>query len=114
MVTIFCFAITKIITFTSGYDFGRTEIILCKFRSYIYVLALVLVRQFLCLISIDRWIVSTKNVRIRRLSSPHVVRWLIFGSILFWILFSIHALIGYQALLIRGCALFYSIQLTVS
>lgn len=47
-------AITRIITFPTGYDHGRTIVILCKIRVYLYVFSLGLVRQFLCLISIDR------------------------------------------------------------
>lgn len=51
-----------------------------------------------------------------------MVRWLIFGSTLFSILYSIHVLIGYQTSSTQDCsftvnndyALFYSIQITVS
>jgi hypothetical protein len=115
-------AITRIITYSTGYDLGRTVAVLCKIRMYLYVLGLGLMRQFLCLISIDRWIISAQDVRIRRLSSPRVVRWLIIGSTLFWILFSIHALIGYEVSPASGCTMalnsdyasFYAIQITVS
>ncbi|UJR13138.1 hypothetical protein I4U23_000162 [Adineta vaga] len=115
-------AITRIIIYSTGYDLGRTISILCKIRNYPFVFGMGLMRQFLCLISIDRWIATTKNANIRRLSSPRTIRGLIIGSTLFWLLFSIHAPIGYQISQTRGCtnlsnpdyALFYAIQITVS
>ncbi|CAF3831965.1 unnamed protein product [Rotaria sordida] len=115
-------SLTKIITNISGYDLGQTVAILCKIRSYLFIFSLGLMRQFLCLISIDRWIISTDNARIRKFSSVFAVRWLMIGSSLFWILYSIHILIGFQTIPTRGCthlanpsyALFYVIQFTIS
>ncbi|CAF0995629.1 unnamed protein product [Rotaria sordida] len=46
-------SLTKIITNISGYDLGQTVAILCKIRSYLFIFSLGLMRQFLCLISID-------------------------------------------------------------
>ena len=81
----------------SGYDSSRYNLGLCKFRGYLYVLSLILSRHFICLISFDRWLVTSSSERRRRLSSPHLARWIISCSILFWSIFSIHALIGYQS-----------------
>jgi hypothetical protein len=114
-------AIIKIITILTGYDLSQVVLILCKFRNYLSLPSLGLMRQFLCLISIDRWIVTTKSARLRKFSSSRVVRWMVIGSILFWFLFSIHTLVGYQISPTRGCtylldpdyALFYSIQIII-
>ena len=70
---------------------------LCKLRAYLNVLTLVLIRHFICLISIDRWLVTSTNISLQNISSMKNVRWIIFGSLSFWILFSIHAPIGYVA-----------------
>ena len=114
--------IIKMVASLTGYDLSQTMIAVCKIRIYLFVFSLGLMRQFLFLIAIDRWVVTTRNARIRKLSSLRVIRWLIIGSILFWVLYSIHTLIGYQITPTKGCtylgdpdyALFYSIQLTIS
>ena len=76
-------AINRTIALLIGYDLSTTVNALCKMRIYFYLISLGILRQCLCLISIDRWIVTTKNARIRKLSSTHVIRWLIIGSTLF-------------------------------
>jgi hypothetical protein len=96
-------AINRTIAVLTGYDLSTTVNGLCKIRIYFYLTSLGFMRQCLCLISIDRWIVTTKNVLIRKFSSSRVVRWLIIGSVLFWILYSIHTLIGYRVSPTRGC-----------
>jgi len=115
------FGITRIVTRIIGYDLGQSIAALCKIRMYIYILSLGLVRQFLCLISFDRWIVSARYEHIRKLSSSIYIRWLIVGSVLFWLLFSIHGIIGFD-IAARGCiaatgstyAYFYALQTTIS
>lgn len=88
--------LTRITGLIAQYDpFGSTTV-LCKFRSYVNILCIVLSRNFLCLISIDRWLISSSNAWLRKQSSPRVARWVAIGSSLFWTLFSIHALIGYE------------------
>ncbi len=59
-------AITKIIKTRTAYDLNQTVAAICKSRFYLYIFGLGLMRQFLFLISIDRYIVSTDNARIRR------------------------------------------------
>ncbi|UJR31291.1 hypothetical protein I4U23_018789 [Adineta vaga] len=83
------------ITSWTHYDGFSTINSLCKIRSYFSVLSLVLVRHFICIISIDRWLVTSSNIWLRRQSSLKNVRWIIISSFLFWILFSIHAPIAY-------------------
>ena len=114
--------LTRIITTLVNYDLGQTIASLCKIRSYLFIFSLALTRQFLCLISIDRWIVTTRNTHIRSWSSIRIVRWLIICSTVFWLLFSIHILVGYQISPIRGCtqlvnsnyAFFFGIQFALS
>lgn len=113
--------LTRLITFSNGYDLGRTNNILCKLRNYIFTFALGLTRQFLCLISIDRWWASKQNALLRQFSSKRTIRCLIIISTLFWILYSIHILIGYYASPIHVCSLllnpnyayFHGIQIIV-
>lgn len=97
------FFMIRITAYLTGYDLTQTVTSLCKLRVYLYVFTLGLIRQFLCLISIDRWIVTTRHAGIRKFSSQKVVYWLIAGNTLFWLLYSMHAAIGYQVLPTRGC-----------
>ncbi|CAF0838757.1 unnamed protein product [Adineta steineri] len=104
-----------------GYDLARTTPSLCKFRAYGFVFSIVLARHFLCLISLDRWMVTSKWVWLRQKSSPKIARWLISLSFIFWMLFTIHVPIGYQSIPTIGCIppprsnyqLFYSIYAIV-
>ncbi|CAF1180474.1 unnamed protein product [Adineta steineri] len=115
-------AINRTIALLIGYDLSTTVNALCKLRIYFYLSSLGIMRQCLCLISIDRWIITTKSASIRKFSSLRNVRWQIIGSTLFWILYSIHTLIGYQLSPPRGCtnlvdpsySLFYAIQIIIS
>ncbi|UJR07927.1 hypothetical protein I4U23_012210 [Adineta vaga] len=116
------FGLTRVITSRTGIDLGGVYVGLCKLRIFGYTFSLGLTRQFLCLISIDRWIISAKHAHIRKISSPKVVRWLIIGSVCFWALFSMHGLIGYQTTPTYFCgaplgsfyASFYAIQITIA
>jgi len=76
---------------------------LCKICSYLNVLTLVLTRHFICLISIDRWLITSTNIYLRNKSSLKNIRWIIFSSFSFWIIFSIHTTIGYSSQTI-GCS----------
>jgi hypothetical protein len=101
-----CACLARIVAVLSGYDVSRYVLGLCKFRAYLYIVSLILSRHFLCLISFDRWLVTASDIRLRQISSPRLARWLIGGSIAFWSIFSIHALIGYLAQT-TGCAPVY-------
>ncbi|UJR06740.1 hypothetical protein I4U23_011029 [Adineta vaga] len=115
-------ALTRIITYLTNYDLGRIFVSLCKIRVYLYVFNLGLLRQFLCLITINRWMITSKYESIRKLNSPCFTRWSMCLSTLFWLIFSSHALVGYEITSTRGCttpldsiyALFYVIQITIS
>lgn len=85
----------RLIVTWSGYDYGKDNAIYCKIRSYLFHLSLLLSRQFITLISIDRWLITSAHVRLRRQSSPQTTRWLIAASILCSSLYSIHVLVGY-------------------
>jgi len=95
----------RIITtgWNNGYDLAATVVGLCKFRAYGFILWLALSRHFLCLISLDRWMKTSRNVTIREKSSPQYAKWLILMSFIFWCLFSVHGPIGYNIISTNGC-----------
>ncbi len=90
-----CACLARIVAVISGYDVSRYVLDFCKFRAYLFVLSLVLSRHFLCLISLDRWLITAVDIRFRRVSASRPTRWIIGCSIVFWSIFSIHAFIGY-------------------
>ncbi|CAF4950552.1 unnamed protein product, partial [Rotaria sp. Silwood1] len=63
---------------------------------YIYEWIILLSRYFLCLISVDRWMITSPNAWLRQQSSPRVARWLIIIGIGFFTIYSVHASIGFQ------------------
>ncbi|CAF2623105.1 unnamed protein product [Rotaria sp. Silwood2] len=79
-----------------NYDGFSTITSLCKIHSYFNVLSIILVRHFICLISIDRWLVTSANARLRNKSSLINIPWIVGGSFTFWTIFSIHAPINYM------------------
>jgi hypothetical protein len=87
----------RIISTSIGYDASANVSVICKIRGYLYILTTVLSRHFICLIAIDRWIVVSNHLWLRQQSSLRSARWIMTGSLLFWSLFSIHALIGFDA-----------------
>ncbi|CAF2580654.1 unnamed protein product [Rotaria sp. Silwood2] len=90
------FCLPRIIITSTGDNVFRYISILCKLRAYATELTLLLSRYFLCLISIDRWMVTSSNAWIRQQSSSRVARWLIIIGIAFFTISSLHAAIGYQ------------------
>lgn len=88
--------ITRCLPFLTGYNLETTSIAFCKWRYYCIQFTLVLGRYFICLISIDRWMVTSPNESIRRLSSPKVARYLVSVGPCFWALVSIHAAVGFE------------------
>ena len=88
--------LSRILMGWMNYDYATNNSVYCKIRSYLFTVSMVLSRQFICLISIDRWLVTSPNAWLRNQSSLRVTRYLIFGSILFWLIYDSHALIGYQ------------------
>lgn len=68
----------------------------CKGRAYISGFSLTLARHFLCVITIDRFLVTSTQVAVRQLSSMKLVKWLVPTSCISWAIFYIHTLIGYE------------------
>jgi hypothetical protein len=89
--------VSRIIMAWTNDDYATYSPAYCKIRSYLFSLAMVLSRQFICLISIDRWLVTSSRAWLRNQSSLRTSRYLIIGSVLFWSIYDAHALIGYQA-----------------
>jgi hypothetical protein len=112
---------TIVTGWSNGFDLTQTSSGLCKFRGYGFLLSLALSRYFLCLVSLDRWMKTSRSAWLRQKSSPKVARWLIGQGVLFWMLFTIHALFGFQIVPIVGCTpmaniiygLFFSISTIV-
>lgn len=88
--------LARIITTSTGNNVFQYIMSLCKLRTYVYELSILLSRYFLCLISIDRWMITSSSAWLRQLSSIRVSRWLIIIGIIFWAIYSSHAAIGFQ------------------
>ncbi|CAF4286627.1 unnamed protein product [Adineta steineri] len=86
----------RIIVSLTGFDLNVSSLFICKFRTYLFVNGIILSRHFLCLISIDRWMVTSTNVSIRNLSNLRMTRLLTIISTIIWLLFNIHLLIGFH------------------
>lgn len=80
----------------TGYNIAGSIVAFCKIRQYLFDLLTSLSRHFICLISIDRWMITSTNVWLRRQSSPRIARWIIVISVMFWSLFNIHALVEFN------------------
>ncbi|CAF1149241.1 unnamed protein product [Adineta steineri] len=102
----------------NGYDYSQISMDLCKFRIYGSVLSVVLSRHFLCLILLDRWMITSRSASLRNKSSLKYGRWLILFSFVFWMLFSLQVPIGNPSVtLSSGCmpppgstyAIFYTV-----
>ena len=88
--------VSRIIMAWTNDDHATHSLVYCKIRSYLFSLTMVLSRQFICLISIDRWLVTSSRVWLRSQSSLRISRYLTISSVLFWSIYNVHALIGYQ------------------
>ena len=89
--------IPRAATAWSSYDYTSYNLAYCKGRAYLFTLSMLLSRQFICLISIDRWVVTSSSAWLRSQSSLRVARLVIVISVLCWCLYDVHALVGYQA-----------------
>ncbi|UJR14211.1 hypothetical protein I4U23_001204 [Adineta vaga] len=95
--------LTRVITSWSGFDLTRSSIYFCKIRSYFLACGLLISRHFLCMICIDRWMVTSSHTWIRRQSSVKSARWMIIGGAGLWFSFSICMLVWYRIEGSRGC-----------
>ena len=84
-----------VVTWT-GYNMAAYVLGFCKIRQYLFDLITSLSRHFLCLISIDRWMVTSSNASIRQKSSPRIACCLIITGVIFWAVFNIHSLIRFH------------------
>ncbi|CAF1372219.1 unnamed protein product [Adineta ricciae] len=82
-----------------------TSIVFCKWRLYFANFGLLLNRVFVCLISIDRWMVTSANESIRRRSSPQNARRVAIVVTCLTVIFSLHAAIGFDIKMNRCYAL---------
>lgn len=90
------FCLARIIITSTGYNVFQHISSLCKLRAYSVELSLLLSRYFLCLISIDRWMVTSSSAWIRQQSSSSRSQRLIVIGVIFFAIFSVHAPIGFE------------------
>jgi hypothetical protein len=109
--------LTRVISAWIQYDLSLISLLFCKIRIYFVLTALPISRYLLCLISIDRWMITSRNTAIRKQSSPKGARRLILGGVLFLITVSVYIPVGYVIDKNLGCgpstdpvySLFYTI-----
>jgi hypothetical protein len=87
----------QIVIASTGYDITYDGVVLCKIVSYLFDLSFVLSRHFLCLIAIDRWMITSSSAWLRNQSSPKITRWLIIVSVAFWSIFTMQSAIGFTS-----------------
>ena len=95
--------LTRFITVWTTFDLTRTSMVFCKLRAYFLAAGLLTSRYFLCLISIDRWMISSNHTWLRKLSSLKVAKWMIIGGAIVWFAFSLCMPIWYRVEGDRGC-----------
>lgn len=103
LVFLYSGLLPRIISTLSGFDLSRTSIIYCQIRIYFLTISLLMARYFLCLISIDRWMITSRKMFIRQLSSLKIARWLMMSGVGFCLVFGIHFPIWYRIEGSRGC-----------
>ncbi|CAF1632225.1 unnamed protein product [Adineta ricciae] len=86
---------TRVIWAWTGYDLSLKSLIFCQTRVYFVIFGLSASRYLLCLISIDRWMITSRNALTRQLSSSKTARRMIIGGIVFLLLIIIHAPFAY-------------------
>lgn len=71
-----------------------TSVVFCKIKYYIACVTTILPPSLVVLASIDRFMLSSRNAGVRAWSCPRIAYRLIAGVTIFWIVFSVHTLIG--------------------
>ncbi|CAF3457856.1 unnamed protein product [Rotaria sp. Silwood1] len=87
--------LTRVIWAWTQYDLSFISLAFCKTRIFFVLNGLTISRYLFCLISIDRWMITSRNTRIRHLSSLKVVRRLIMAGTFSLIIINIFISIGY-------------------
>ena len=73
---------------------ANKSVVFCKIRYYIACVTTILPPTFVVLASVDRFMLSSRSVTVRAWSHPCIAYRLIAGVTIFWILFSVHTLVG--------------------
>jgi hypothetical protein len=108
---------TRVIWAWTQYDLSLISLSFCKTRIYFVLDGLIISRYLFCLISIDRWMITSRNIVIRQQSSPKLALRLIIGGVLFLLILNIFVSVGYVISKNLGCgpstepvySLFYTI-----
>ena len=103
LVFLYFGCLTRIITAWTNQDLTRISIIYCRIRIYFLTISLLTARYFLCFISIDRWMITSRKNSIRQLSSLKIARWFIIIGTSFCMIFSINFPIWYRIEGSKGC-----------
>jgi hypothetical protein len=89
--------LTRILAYMGLPDPSRTVGWYCTGRVYISTLSLTLGRHFTCSIIVDRFLVTSRSVKLRRISSFNVAKWYVPLSVLCWVIFYLHIWVGYSS-----------------
>ena len=95
--------LTRIVTAWTSFDLTRTSIVFCKLRAFFLAFSLLISRHFLCMISIDRWMITSSHVWLRQLSSLKMARLMIISGTIIWFGFSLCMPVWYRIEGNRGC-----------
>lgn len=93
-----CPCLVRIVTVMSGSTIFSRDTTLCKSSTYLEVLSLLLSRCYLCLICVDRWMVTSASAWLRKRSSIRTARWAIGITSLCCLVFNIHSAVGYHVI----------------
>lgn len=81
---------------SSYYSLQTSNVVLCKIRSIVLYMPFCLVLWFPVLASIDRFLSSSRNVRLRQWSTVPIARKIIIGLPLFFLVIHLHMPVFYQ------------------
>jgi hypothetical protein len=88
--------LTRMLQFGYNIQTVNTDLWFCKIRYYLFYIFVAIPRYYIILASIDRYFVSSSDIRWRRLSSPKFAMRLIIINSLFWCLMYIQVLVFYD------------------
>ncbi len=95
--------LTRILWAWTQYDLSVISLPYCKARIYFVLDGLIISRYLFCLISIDRWMITSRNISIRQQSSPKMARRLIISGVFFLLILNIFVSIRYTIDKNSGC-----------
>ena len=103
LVFLYFGCLNRVISVWTTFDLTRTSLFFCKLRAYSMACGLLASRHFLSLISIDRWMVTSRHGWLRRRSSLHVARWMTGTGVGLSLTVSLCMAIWYRIEGSRGC-----------